>query len=84
MRIIIDLPNPEENPALQTLEEHHVVQIVRDALGEFISARIPLHDYVAKRYADQTQAFRENKLDEVAARIVWVALIKAGTTRLKK
>lgn len=87
MRLIIDLPDAEENPSLQSLQEHHAIQIVRDALGEFIDARIPLDEYVQRRYPREngySNQFLHDKREEVSRRTTWAALIKCGTVTLEK
>ncbi len=44
-------------------------QVLRDALYEFMSRREPVGEYVAKRYADHDQNFRDRKLVEIPQRI---------------
>ena len=46
-----------------------VKQVLVDALGEFIAARTPVDAYVARRYAEQSEHFREGKRQEVAERV---------------
>lgn len=43
--------------------------LLRDALREFVSARTPTVDYVARRYNQHPQEFRDRKLDDVHRRI---------------
>ena len=44
-------------------------QVNRDALREFIAARQPVTEYVARRYASHNAAFRELKRASVTKRV---------------
>lgn len=62
MQIVIDVPDtiaPEERDLIP--------QVIRDALGEFVAARAPSARYVAKRFAEHDENFREQKVKEVRA-----------------
>jgi hypothetical protein len=45
-----------------------LLQILRDAVGEFIDRRTPSDEYVRARYAEQPESFRRDKLGEVRHR----------------
>jgi len=87
-RIVIDdLPDPEENPSMKELNEVGVRQLFYDALGEFIDNRIPMREYLDKRYptsSGYSDAFRQIKLEEVSHRTTWASLIRHGDVRLEK
>lgn len=53
---------------LQPQDAARVRMLLNDALAEFVNARTPVDDYVARRYADQDANFRANKADEILAR----------------
>jgi hypothetical protein len=80
MKLIIDL----EGLNLPGLDAEQAGLMVRDALGEFISARHPITDYVSERYRGQSDLFKKNKLAEVQKRVIWAAIIKAGRVSLEK
>lgn len=44
-------------------------QVLRDALAEFIHERTPVEEYVAQRYSDHDESFRDYKVDTVTDRI---------------
>jgi len=80
MKIIIDLVGLN----IPGLDEQQAGVLMRDALGEFISARHPVSDYVGSRYNGQSESFRKDKLAEVQKRVIWAAVIKAGRVTLEK
>ena len=43
--------------------------VLKDALSEFINARIPIGTYVANRYKDQDASFIAEKVNNVKDRI---------------
>ncbi len=65
MRIVLDIPGVESLP----LDEAEVTQLLRDAIGEFISNRTPTTAYVLDRYKGQSLNFISQKQEEVSKRI---------------
>lgn len=66
-RIVIELLDIKENPDMGTLDAEGAKLLLRDALGEFITARIPMDEYVGKRYSAQSLKFKLDKVQEVAS-----------------
>lgn len=85
MRIVIELPDATENSSLQTLMEYDVIRVMSDALEEFIRVRIPVSEYVVKKYGDRyTERYLNEMKESISERITWAALFKAGKIRLEK
>ena len=55
--VILDLPDLDPNEAWS---------LTSDMLNEYVTARQPLHVYVAQRYAHMDDSFRESKLAKVS------------------
>jgi hypothetical protein len=56
--------------------------VLRDALGEFIAARTPFADYVAKRYSSAPERFQRDKVRNVAKRCELACSIAKGDVTL--
>jgi hypothetical protein len=82
MKLVIDFPHHLDHTILG-MDQSQATQLLRDALGEFVSARCPVRQYVIERYPDQTPEWRESKIDEVARRVVWASFLKGGTIKLE-
>lgn len=58
-------------------EYSFAVQLVlRDALYEFMHTRLPVDEYVNRRYAEHPQSFRVTKLDEVKHRLELAQMLR--------
>jgi hypothetical protein len=76
-RIILHVDEP-------LTEEAHVAQLLKDALGEFISAREPAESYIERRYAGQGAQFRARKLAEVSERLTVAYRLKRALFSMEK
>lgn len=63
IRVILTLPASSKIP-----EPHYLQQLLRDAFGEFISARDAEHFYVETRYPHMNAEQRDKKREDVLNR----------------
>lgn len=57
-------------------------QLLRDALGEFISQRTPVKEYVLRRYSTQSFVFMGKKALDVQERVTLAEGFKVADLRL--
>jgi hypothetical protein len=72
LTITIDIDNPPNEADLALL--------LRDALGEFMSTRTPVDEYVAKRYQGESEKFLTNKGYEVRKRLLWADALHSASS----
>jgi len=85
MKLVIDISDQfAQGLKILGLNEEQAGLLLRDALGEFVSARHPVSTYVSNRYKGNHLSFQESKIAEVMTRITWATFIKAGQVRLEE
>lgn len=79
-KIILELPSDFN------ADESDLKQLLRDALGEFVSARTPISTYVNERYGGFApgQTFLALKRAEVQKRVLWAAELGYAAIRKEK
>jgi hypothetical protein len=57
--------------------------LLRDALGEFTRTREPVEEYVVKRYAEETERFKRDKIREVHKRLQLADVLRRGDVTIE-
>ena len=86
MKLVIEIPEQFAQGLKDLgLTDHEAGLLIREALGEFISARHPVADYVKKRYPRESgysNMFLDDKDKEVQKRIAWAICLKIGEVKV--
>lgn len=83
MKLVIEIPDKfAEGFKESGLTDDEATLLIRDAFGEFASARHPVSDYVSKRYKGQSVSFQEKKIAEVMKRVTWATFLKCGEIKV--
>lgn len=78
--VFIDVPMPELEKRIQDMETRGVVIDPGETLADLYHRRLPLY----RRWADRTVAWREETVEEIAARISDLATAGLDFKRLRK
>ena len=82
-QIVIELPDHVADAVVELSKTIDLGTLLREALGEFASRRMPIKEYVAKRYGHQKPKSRTSKYDEVERRIAFAKAIRSGVARVE-
>ena len=80
-QIVIELPDHVADVVVELLKTIDLGTLLRDALSEFVSRRVPVVEYVAKRYGSQNEKSQGWKMDE--RRIAFAKAICSGVARVE-
>ena len=81
-QIVIELPDHVADAVVELSKTIDLGTLLRDALGEFASRRMPATKYVALRYNTTSGSF-DRKVDEVERRIAFAKAIRSGVARVE-